>query len=324
MAHTEWLDHENSVSDNLIRICTIKYRTKHLGKIVIAASLLLLAGLATLLIIEYRFFHDQAQKMLELKEEYRAYTLAVKKILNEYNALKEEAADASLNTSDDDDDKENFVPVNRDLTYLKQSTLDYIHKQNLDHILNKIDSDEWLNSGQIVKAAPQAKAKNKKKSTVAKHGISAQKLSRLYNTNTTFIKDMSFRWPIDRSQFWLSSFFGPRKKPDHTWGFHFGIDMAAVKGTPIIAAADGLIVEAHFHPGYGNTILISHNNKYKTRYAHLDKMLVCVGQKVEKGTLIGKVGATGAVRKKKGRDASHLHFEVYAHGKQVNPLPYFT
>ncbi len=48
-------------------------------------------GLTTLLIIEYRFFHDQAQKMLELKEEYRAYTIAVKKILNEYNAMKEQA-----------------------------------------------------------------------------------------------------------------------------------------------------------------------------------------------------------------------------------------
>jgi murein DD-endopeptidase MepM/ murein hydrolase activator NlpD len=52
-------------------------------------------------------------------------------------------------------------------------------------------------------------------------------------------------------------------------------------------------------------------------------MNVSVGQKVEQGQLIGKVGSTGAVRKKKGRDASHLHFEIYAHGKQINPLSFF-
>jgi murein DD-endopeptidase MepM/ murein hydrolase activator NlpD len=323
MAYTQWLGNENRIRDNLTRICTIKYRTKHLGKIIIAASLLLLAGLSTLLIIEYRFFHDQAQKMLELKEEYRAYTLAVKKILNEYNALKEEAADTILPAASNDYNKEAFVPVNRDVAYLKQSTLDYIRKEKLGHILHKIDPDEWISNG-TAKTTPQSKTKNKKTTTVTKRTTTAKKFAKFYKTDANFSKDITFCWPIDRSQFWLSSFFGPRKKPDHSWGFHFGIDMAAVKGTPIVAAADGLIVEAHFHPGYGNTILISHNNKYKTRYAHLDKMLVCVGQKVEKGTLIGKVGATGAVRKKKGRDASHLHFEVYAHGKQVNPLPYFT
>ena len=64
---------------------------KHLGKIIIGSMAIGLLGLSTLLIVEYRFFHDQAQKMLELKEEYRAYTLAVKKILNEYNAMKEQA-----------------------------------------------------------------------------------------------------------------------------------------------------------------------------------------------------------------------------------------
>lgn len=303
---------------------------KHLGKIIIGISLATLVGLTTLLVIEYRFFHDQAQKMLELKEEYRTYTLAVKKILNEYNALKEQADESSSNSAPYSSDvptkqKDSFIVVNRELSYLKQSTLDYIRKQNLDFILKKIDPNEWVDYGDQIKTpTPTSNKKNSgKSSTVRRKGLS-RTTPHFYNTSIHATKDISFTWPIDRSQFWLSSFFGPRKKPDHSWGFHFGIDMAAVKGTPIIAAADGLVIEAHFHSGYGNTILICHNNKYKTRYAHLDKILVCVGQKVEKGTLIGKVGATGAgVRKKKGRDASHLHFEVYVHDKQVNPLPFF-
>ena len=130
---------------------------------------------------------------------------------------------------------------------------------------------------------------------------------------------MLFTWPIDRSQFWLSSLFGKRKKPNGSWGFHSGIDMAALKGTPVKAAAGGTVIEARYAQGYGNTVVIKHNNKYKTRYAHLDKIIAKKGQKVSRGQLIGKVGDTGFVRKS-GKDASHLHFELYAFGKKINPL----
>ncbi len=125
-------------------------------------------------------------------------------------------------------------------------------------------------------------------------------------------------WPIDRSQFWLSSPFGPRKKPDGSWGFHTGIDMAAVWGTLIKAAADGVVVEAGYAHAYGNRVVIMHASKIKTLYAHLAKIDVNVGDAVKKGDIIGKVGDTGHVRKR-GHDASHLHFEVYSAGKRVNP-----
>ncbi len=130
-----------------------------------------------------------------------------------------------------------------------------------------------------------------------------------------------FAWPIERSKFWLSSLFGPRKKPK---GFHNGIDMAALKRTPVKAAAAGVVDQVYEDPvGYGKTIVIKHDNTYKTRYAHLDSMLVKVGQSVQAGMLIGRVGDTGNVRKQ-GRDASHLHFEVYELGKRVNPLYFLS
>lgn len=299
---------------------------KHLGKIVIGSICAVLLGLTTLLIIEYRFFHDQAQKMLDLKEEYRAYTQAVKKILNEYNAMKEQAAESNDYAASDesDDSRDSFIVVNREPEYLKQSMINYVRKQNLEFILKSVDPNEWVDYTDQIKRKTSKVAQGKKRSRRSKRTLNAQAYPKFYNdTYISAPKDFSFAWPIKRSDFWLSSFFGPRRKPDRSWGFHYGIDMAACRGTPVNAAADGLIIEAHFHPGFGNTILISHNNKYKTRYAHLDKILVSVGQKVEQGQLIGKVGATGAVRKKKGRDASHLHFEVYAHGKQINPLSFF-
>lgn len=302
----------------------IKYQIKHLGKIIIGCVVLALLGLTVLLIIEYRFFHDQAQKMLELKEEYRAYTLAVKKILNEYNAMKEQAdEDAEYTVQETGESKDSFIIVNREPNYLKKSTIEYCRKQNLDFILKKLDPNEWLDYTDQIKNKSTTVRGKKKRLKRTRRSAHAPLNLHYADAVLNAPKDFDFAWPIKRSDFWLSSFFGPRKKPDHSWGFHTGIDMAACRGTPVLASADGIVIQAHFDPGYGNTILIAHNNKYKTRYAHLDKMLVCVGQKVEQGMVIGKVGSTGHVRKKIGRDASHLHFEISAHGKKVNPLSFF-
>lgn len=132
---------------------------------------------------------------------------------------------------------------------------------------------------------------------------------------------VTFVSPVDEGKYWFSSYFGPRKKPNGQSSFHKGIDMAALKGTPVKAAASGLVEEAYEDKGYGKTIVIAHEKKHKTRYAHLDKILVTKGQRVEQGELIGKVGATGNVRTV-GKDPSHLHFEVYVGNERVNPLQY--
>lgn len=132
-----------------------------------------------------------------------------------------------------------------------------------------------------------------------------------------------FLWPVERSNFWLSSRFGPRKKEDSSWGYHYGIDMAAPCGTPVMAAAGGTIVEAGFSTrGYGKTIVIRHyHGGYETRYAHLHSIFVKIGQRVIAGSRIGSVGDTGYVRGENGgKNAYHLHFEVKKNGKYVDPL----
>ena len=101
--------------------------------------------------------------------------------------------------------------------------------------------------------------------------------------------------------------------------------MAAPKGTPVVAAASGTVIEAKYSPGYGNFIVIKHPGGYKTRYAHLSRILSKIGQRVRVGQLIGKVGATGKVTKNKSsKSASHLHFEVYVNGKRENPFRYLA
>lgn len=309
-----------------------------------------------LLVIEYRFFKHQTEKMLEIKEDYRNYVVAVKKILHDYHKNKErleeletmleekkkDNEDAELGVaqtgfpdgvrvySSDDEEEDSFLPIviNRDLEHLKQSSLDYLKKQRVGYLADYFEQYLWLDYTDQVELERSKEAQKGRKGRVrrrryathrrqAKQTGVARGFGRVKKHKVT---DINFSWPIDRSNFWLSSFFGPRRKPNGLWGFHNGIDMAAVRGTTVKSAASGVVVEAQYSSGYGKTVVVAHNQKYRTRYAHLNSIMVKVGQKVEANQKIGTVGATGFVRSKRGGDASHLHFEVYVFGKQVNPM----
>lgn len=113
-------------------------------------------------------------------------------------------------------------------------------------------------------------------------------------------------WPIRGK---ISSSYGRR------WGsMHTGIDIDGYTGQPVGAAAVGTVVSAGWDGGYGKQVTIRHSNGMTTKYAHLSKIEVSVGQSVEKGDLIGLVGSTGR------STGSHLHFEVLVGGSFRNPL----
>ncbi len=117
----------------------------------------------------------------------------------------------------------------------------------------------------------------------------------------------------------IASFFGYRMDPIYkTMVHHDGIDFAAPIGTDIFATGDGVIETADYsNGGYGNEIIVNHGFGYKTRYAHLSKMLVNEGQKVKRGEIIGEIGNTG---KSVG---SHLHYEVLKNGSQIDPINFY-
>ncbi|MBS4218270.1 M23 family metallopeptidase [Bacillus sp. FJAT-49711] len=121
----------------------------------------------------------------------------------------------------------------------------------------------------------------------------------------------NFTWPTNGG--YVSSGVGQR------WGAHHkGIDIARPSNYTIKAADNGIVVEAGWNNGgYGNKIVIDHQNGYRTVYAHLRSIGVSVGQKVEKGSAIGVMGSTG------NSTGTHLHFEVYQNGQLRNPLSYF-
>lgn len=113
----------------------------------------------------------------------------------------------------------------------------------------------------------------------------------------------------------ISSGFGMRYHPIlKRMRRHDGYDLAKPWGSPVYAAKSGVVAEAGWSEGYGQLIVLRHTDGWTTRYGHLSKILVKVGQKVQRGTLIGKVGSTGI------STGPHLHFEVRnKDGKAVSP-----
>jgi murein DD-endopeptidase MepM/ murein hydrolase activator NlpD len=115
----------------------------------------------------------------------------------------------------------------------------------------------------------------------------------------------------------ISSTFGMRRHPiQGVWRGHTGVDFAAPSGTPIHATADGVVSFVGQQRGYGNIIILKHNNGISTFYAHQSHFAsgIKVGQHVEQGQVIGYVGATGWAT------GPHLHYEFRVDNKPVNPL----
>ncbi|GAA5055936.1 hypothetical protein GCM10023208_20290 [Erythrobacter westpacificensis] len=125
------------------------------------------------------------------------------------------------------------------------------------------------------------------------------------------------RMPVDGVQ--LTSGYGMRDHPIlRQRRQHNGVDLAAPRGTPVYATADGMVEMAKYWGSYGNYVQIGHGGDLETRYAHLSSYTVSDGQQVRKGDLIGYIGSTGR------STGPHLHYEVRVAGEAVNPIPYMV
>ena len=123
-------------------------------------------------------------------------------------------------------------------------------------------------------------------------------------------------WPAHG---WLTSRMGSRQDPVSGGDdFHAGLDIAGEKGQPIYATAAGRIAEASYQSGYGNLVVVDHGFGLETKYGHLSSFTVKPGQSVKRGDVIGRLGATGRAT------GYHLHYEVRANGRLLNPLQLLT
>ena len=172
---------------------------------------LLLSGLSAIamcliiaLYVEYCFFYRQSRKMIELQTQYGQYIKEVKKIFGGLSEMQQELVSSYQCDHEFDN---SFIPVNRTLSYLKESAEDYFKEQ---HISSCVD--------QMYEATNVHQANNAKKS------VGRRRQSKRTPRSFPLAMDpkAEFIWPIDRANFWVSSHYGPRKK-----SFHYGLDMAA-------------------------------------------------------------------------------------------------
>lgn len=112
--------------------------------------------------------------------------------------------------------------------------------------------------------------------------------------------------------------FGMRRNPFNGEGreVHEGLDIAVDFGTPVSSTADGLVIYAAPHAGYGNLVIIYHSNGITTRYGHLSRISVEAGQRIKRGDQIGNAGSTGR------STGPHVHYEIRENDQTVDPLRY--
>lgn len=134
-------------------------------------------------------------------------------------------------------------------------------------------------------------------------------------SSTTSNSSSGFIRPVASSS--ITSSYGPRVHPvTGQYKVHTGIDFAASTGTPFVAAKDGVVTAAEYHPAYGNMVIIDHGGGFSTLYAHASQLKVSVGQKVKQGQVVSLVGSTGY------STGPHAHFEIRINGQHVNPMDY--
>ena len=150
--------------------------------------------------------------------------------------------------------------------------------------------------------------------SVMEEGESLRALERLITSAGKALASLPSRWPVRGA---VNSEFGNRTSPwTRGMEFHSGMDISAERGTAVRAPSAGTVAFAGRHSEYGLTVILDHGQELRTIYGHLSKIMVTLGQKVERGTDVGVTGNTGR------SSGPHLHYEILVKGRSVNPRAY--
>ena len=216
----------------------------------------------------------------------------------------------------------------RDIEAAKQEIVD--SKAKLEESKKTLDAKKATLQTSYAKSEAHMQAINEEKAAYEKdkEAIDAQEaemeeeLNKFYQENPSegTLSPGGWLFPLAAKNYYISSPYGPR------WSsFHKGVDLSCSGGSagkPIVASKSGKVIRAvtSYTPGvgYGKNIIIDHGGGYSTLYAHCSEVLVTVGQTVEQGEVIGKVGNTGH------SFGAHLHFEVRINGVHQQPMNYIS
>ncbi|MBR6485346.1 MAG: peptidoglycan DD-metalloendopeptidase family protein [Lachnospiraceae bacterium] len=203
-------------------------------------------------------------------------------------------------------------------------TEEVYYEENYNKPIEYINNDEWFTNESVVRREPVEgfrkvvadvtyRNDNEESREIIYEDVVVDAVAKVVERGTkvppTYLK------PISGGR--MSSGFGKRKAPKRGAStYHKGIDWATPVGTAVYASSGGTVVRAGWGSGYGNVVMIQHPDGKETRYGHLSKVLVKVGQQVGQGQKIALSGNTGV------STGPHIHFEILVGGVQVNPLKY--
>ena len=228
-------------------------------------------------------------------------------MLDEYTAIKDEIAR-----------KENVLEAELNNLELMQAEL-RTQKEKIDNIVNRKKGELIEKNGEISDALVNRKDYEEELEQQEKLlNEIEEEIAKVANPDRYTGTISGFIWPCpDYNR--ISSYFGPRPQPvPGASTNHKGIDLTASYGTAILASASGMVTTATHSNSAGNYIVIAHGNGMSTVYMHCSLLLVSVGDNVEQGEMIAKVGSTGY------SSGNHLHFGIIKNGTYVDPLEYVS
>ncbi|MDR1444282.1 MAG: M23 family metallopeptidase [Treponema sp.] len=151
--------------------------------------------------------------------------------------------------------------------------------------------------------------------------VPIREIGMLLDSQSALLTEIPSIWPIKGGIGHISMFFGQNENPfTRQYYIHKGIDLSTYRsGDPIVATADGQVVTIDFEAeGFGNYVIIKHKHGYYTRYAHMQRASVRIGQRVQQGEVIGFIGNTGL------STGPHVHYEVHVGSDVVDPYKYIN
>jgi murein DD-endopeptidase MepM/ murein hydrolase activator NlpD len=251
-------------------------------------------------LMQSRSLEDLVNRQYRLKQVYGADNQVLVSLKKEKDAIETKKLEAETQ-------RNQIALINQQLLTQKASLEDQAQSEKI--LVNRLTSDR-----QALLAAEQQLAQE---SAAISQNIQQRLAARIAFPGAIFLPGSGkMLVPADGP---LTSVYGWRVHP--IFGnsrFHNGIDFGAEYGSPIRAADNGVVIAADWQGGYGNTVMIDHGNGLVTLYAHASELLVTVGQPVQKGQVIAKIGSTGF------STGPHLHFEVRQAGEPVDPVPFLT
>ncbi len=243
----------------------------------------------------------------------------------ELASLKEETrkAQASLNVLKHETN--DFLKTGNKFKNILSSTFTSLGLESIMETDSEVDDSSDLSTLFSVKESALGSAKEiheiRKISSYLNDSMQpVQEMGKLLDTQTALFSDIPSLWPIKNGLGRITFPFGQNRHPfTGQWYIHTGIDLATGRrGDPVMATADGQVINAETDGGWGNYVMIKHKHGFYTRYAHLDSFRVTKGQQVQKGQVIGYIGNTGT------STGPHLHYEVHIGSDVVDPMKYLN